>query len=90
MVILEAMALGLPVIASNVGGVPEVVEHAVNGYLLPVGDVAHHRHQLREVIKKPQVLPMLGSRARDRVAAGYSVDTVSRQMLDLYNCLVDN
>src|SRR5690606_2138260 len=36
---LEAMAAGAPVVASAAGGLPEVVEHGVSGYLLPVGDV---------------------------------------------------
>jgi N-acetyl-alpha-D-glucosaminyl L-malate synthase BshA len=39
LVALEAMASGVPVIASNVGGLPEVVEHGVTGFLAPLGDV---------------------------------------------------
>lgn len=46
--LLDAMAFGLPIVASNVGGIPEIVEHRVNGLLIPPGSA----HDLAEALKR--------------------------------------
>jgi glycosyltransferase involved in cell wall biosynthesis len=51
---LEAMASGAPVVATAVGGLPEVVEHGVSGYLYPVGDVDAMAQAAVELLTNPR------------------------------------
>jgi glycosyltransferase involved in cell wall biosynthesis len=57
-VLIEAMLCGTPVIASRVGGVPDVVEDGVNGYLIPPGDVEALVDRLRRVLSDPDIEAM--------------------------------
>jgi N-acetyl-alpha-D-glucosaminyl L-malate synthase BshA len=61
---LEGMACGLPCIATRVGGVPELVEHGVNGLLYPVGDVAGMAHGAVEILSNQSRLETMGTAAR--------------------------
>jgi len=61
---LEAMACEVPVIATNVGGVPEVVEHGVDGYLVEPGDVAGAAHYASEILSRADRGREMGQRAR--------------------------
>lgn len=63
---LEAMACGVPVIASNVGGLPELIEPGKSGYLLPMGDVAGMGHAAEALIKDPSTHEQLRTGARKR------------------------
>jgi N-acetyl-alpha-D-glucosaminyl L-malate synthase BshA len=86
---LEAMSSGAPVIASNVGGLPEVVEHGVSGYLLPVGavdemaeagvrllgDEAHHR--------------AVSGAARARAVARFSAASVVTRYEQVYRRVIE-
>ena len=88
MVVLEAMALGLPVIASAVGGIPEVIEDGLDGYLISPGDVASLTKQSQAIVEDPHMLRTIGERARQRVAAEYSIQTVAQRHKILYESLV--
>jgi N-acetyl-alpha-D-glucosaminyl L-malate synthase BshA len=61
---LEAMACEVPVIATNVGGVPEVVEHGVDGYLVEVGDVATAGKYAIDLLSRADRGREMGQRAR--------------------------
>jgi len=61
---LEAMACEVPVIATNVGGVPEVVTHGEDGYLVPVGDVAAAAKYAMDLLSTPERARVMGQKAR--------------------------
>ena len=61
---LEAMACEVPVIASNVGGLPEVVTHGVDGYLIPPRDVEAGAQYALEILTRPDRGRSMGQQAR--------------------------
>jgi glycosyltransferase involved in cell wall biosynthesis len=65
--VLEAMAMRVPVVASDVGGIPEAVEHGVNGLLVPSGDADALCDSLGRLIDDPDLARRLGAAARQRV-----------------------
>lgn len=65
-VLLEAMAAGLPVVASRVGGIPEIVEHGVTGILVPPGDAAALTHAVGATLADPERRSHMGAEARRR------------------------
>jgi len=67
-VIMEAMALGRPVITTYVAGIPELVIHRKTGWLIPAGNTAALVHAMRKVLQAPvHTLQAMGARGRNRV-----------------------
>jgi N-acetyl-alpha-D-glucosaminyl L-malate synthase BshA len=71
---LEAMACGLPVVCSETGGLPEVVEDGVTGYLHPVGDVAAAADRCCDVLLDPATHQRMSQAARARAVSTFSND----------------
>lgn len=78
--VLEAMALGVPVLASDVGGLPEAVVDGETGVLVPVGDVPALARALTALAVDPAARRRMGRAGRDRVALEFR----ESQMLDEY------
>jgi glycosyltransferase involved in cell wall biosynthesis len=81
--ILEAMAAGLPVVATAVGGIPEVVEDGVNGRLIPVKDARALATAVVDVLSNPALAEQLGLAGRTR-AKLYSDTVLMERLLALY------
>lgn len=73
-VVFEGMALGLPVIASRVSGIPEVIEEGVTGFLVPPGDEAALADRLRWVFANPEAARAIGKRAREFACSFFSTE----------------
>ncbi len=84
LVALEAMACEVPVIATRVGGVPEVVRHGVDGFLYDVGDVSSMAEGCLAILDNPQLRSDLGQAARDRARRDFCASKIVLQYEDLY------
>lgn len=84
-VILEAMASGVLVIATDVGGVPEIIEHGENGVLFPVGDVEALAGEISRMINLDDAeRSRIIRKGRETIESRYSKAIVIKQLSDLY------
>jgi starch synthase len=81
---LEAMACGSAVVASNVGGIPEVVADGETGVLVPSGDEAAFAAAIDALIRDPARAAELGARGRQRAVLEFSWDQIAAQTAELY------
>lgn len=82
--LLEAMAAGLPVIATAVGGLPEVVTDGVNGLLIPPKNPEALVQALARLLAEPALAKNLGDNARRHVAENFSLDRLGREINEIY------
>jgi len=84
LVALEAMASGVPVIASDVGGLPEVIEHGVSGYLAPVGDVDKMAEYALKILSDCSTCRAFSRAARTRAVELFSHHNIVPQYEAVY------
>jgi glycosyltransferase involved in cell wall biosynthesis len=89
-VVMEAMALGLPVIASDIPGTQELVHTGKTGFLFPPGDVERLSVCLENFIKDDSLRQQMSHRAKKEIAQrGLSTHQVARKHIVLYEKLVE-
>jgi glycosyltransferase involved in cell wall biosynthesis len=76
---MEAMSLEVPVVATRVGALHELVEDGVEGRLVPPGDPAALAGAMEEMLADPERLAAAGGAARRKVLAQFTVDRVARE-----------
>jgi L-malate glycosyltransferase len=81
---LEAMACEVPVIASRVGGIPEVVTDGETGYLSELGDVEKMSEDAARLLRDGDLRREMGARARSSAVSRYSTDLVIPQYIEFY------
>jgi glycosyltransferase involved in cell wall biosynthesis len=86
--VIEAMASGTPVVASSVGGLPEVVEHGVTGFLAEPGNIAELRERLAQVLGGRSLAERLGRSARERFLEKFTWEACAERCLSSYSELV--
>jgi N-acetyl-alpha-D-glucosaminyl L-malate synthase BshA len=81
---LEAMACGVPVIGTNVGGLPEVVEDERSGFLRPVGDIDAMARAALELLRDPEKWSKFSTAARQRAVDAFPLETMVGRYRELY------
>ena len=87
MSVLEAMARGIPTVATAVGGIPQVIENGVSGYLVDVDDVEALADRLSSLLGSAELRADLGCNARNQIARNFGADRSIVQIEEIYDAL---
>lgn len=82
--LLESMAAGVAVVATNVGGTPEVIRNGHDGLLIPPGDVRAIADAVSSILVNPLLATQLGVQGRKRVAKSFTYDNMVHQTQEVY------
>ncbi len=83
-VLMEAMSLALPCIGSNISGIPEIIEHQVNGILVPSEDVNALAEAITALIQSPELRLKLGKQGHQIVTNHFSLDANIGQLVERF------
>ena len=86
---LEAMACEVPVVASNVGGIPEVIEHGIDGYLHPPQEIETAAKYALDILSRPDRGRAMGQAARINARKKYCANDVIPQYEAYYRQVLD-
>jgi len=89
MVLIEAMSMGKPVIATRIGGIPEIIEHGENGLIVPPGDSSALARAIWELTEVPSLREKLALNAIDSVALRFSDDVFGDSFVRLLKEVCD-
>jgi len=84
MVVLEAMAAGLPVIATPVGALPEIIEDGVNGFFTEIGDVDGLAAKMETLIRDSELRMRMGSYNRKYVSERFDITVIARDLVKIW------
>lgn len=87
---LEAMAMGLPIVASKIEGIEKMVIHRYNGFLFKTGSVEKLRSHIIELFENERLVKIMGNRSRRIVENQFSWAKVAQKHLELYRDLLSN
>lgn len=89
LVALESMAYGIPVVASNVGGLPEVIEDGISGILAPCGDVQAMAEKAIQILTDEKAYSSMSEAAGTRAKEKFSAETIVPQYEELYRRVIE-
>jgi len=83
LVLLEAMSAGLPVVSTFEGGIPDIVQVGITGFLVPKRDSIALSIQLEQLILSPQLRFKMGDAARKKFESEYKLETFERRLIEI-------
>ncbi|WP_427161283.1 glycosyltransferase [Aliinostoc sp. HNIBRCY26] len=86
----EAMLMGLPVIATTHGGIPELVKDGISGFLVPERDAQAIAEKLTHLIEHPEIWPEMGQVGRADVEKNYDIHKLNDELVRIYRQVISN
>jgi colanic acid/amylovoran biosynthesis glycosyltransferase len=87
--IMEAMAMGLPILSTQHSGIPELIENGVSGFLVPERDVDALAEKLNYLIKHPEVWCQMGQAGRLYVEEYHDINKLNDRLVEIYQQLIN-
>jgi len=88
-VVLEALGMGLPVVATPVGAIPEVITDGDEGLLVPVGDIQAISGAIIRLLENPESRFQMGKLGYERISQRYHIDRISVELATIYQQLLE-
>ena len=88
--ILEALSCATPVVATKVGGIPEIIQDGENGFLVPKGDAKAMAERALEIISNKEKYQSFSQKARETAVEKYSLDRMVQSYLEYYDEIIDD
>ena len=85
--VLEAMAMGKPVIGADAGGIPELVQNGRTGLIFESKNTVHLSEQMNRLFSAPQMAAEMGREARRRIEEEFNRDIHYEKLSEVYSCL---
>jgi colanic acid/amylovoran biosynthesis glycosyltransferase len=86
--LMEGQAVGLPVVATDVGAIREIVEDGRSGFVVPPSDPLALEAALRRLLDQPETWPAMGRAGRQRVADRYDLRVLNPRLVEIYRGLI--
>lgn len=90
LVLQEAQAMGLPVLTTSIGGIPEGIDDGGSGYLTPPDDVPALAARLVELAADPDARQRFGARGRQLIEERFDIERLNDQLVDLYGRIISD
>ena len=78
------MGYGIPTVCTAVGGIPDIIEHGINGLLVPKGDINGLAGAISEILDNQSFASQLSNNAQEQFKQHYSIETTAHDYLELY------
>jgi glycosyltransferase involved in cell wall biosynthesis len=88
MTLLEAMSVGLPVVATNVAGIPDIVVHGQTGFIAEPKDIQQLAHYLVQLARAPELRQQMGQTGYQRVLTEFNADLMVQRYGQLFEQLM--